>query len=298
MSDIHDTIRDEVPDLPEGPWPLLGEGIWGSVHDLGDGTVLKLVRRNGGLGTGESKHYRETSALNLLAGFETMRLRLPRLVAAGRFQNAYGFSGPPLAGWMRLEKLAGRPVDEGGLYALKAEERERLGEEVGAALARFHEEGTRHISDASKLGNPSTRSIDEAMMRISAPDQRARLEKLKEMWAAEKGDRVLLHGDLNFSNILAARGEPVAFIDFAEAGAGFPEEDFRHFDNPGPLRDAIFRSYTAVSGRAIDMQRFRMAIAVNAACTLAIGSSAGHPREGMRRVSFLDEALRQAGIEG
>ena len=168
---------------------------------------------------------------------------------------------------------------------------------MGAAIARFHEEGTTLVADASKLGNPSLRSINEAMMRISAPDQRARLERLKEMWAAEDGGRVLLHGDLNFSNILAARGEAMAFIDFAEAGTGLPEEDFRHFDNPGPLRDAIFRSYTAVSGRTIDMQRFRMAIAVNAACTLAIGSNAGHPREGMRRVSFLDEALRQAGIE-
>ena len=118
MTEIHDTIRDESPDLPAGPWPLIGEGVWGSVHDLGDGTVLKLVRRNGGLGTGESKHFRETTVLHLLAGLETSRLRLPRLAASGRFENAYGFSGPPLAGWLRLEKLAGRPVGEGGLYAL------------------------------------------------------------------------------------------------------------------------------------------------------------------------------------
>lgn len=297
MTELHDTICSEIPGLPAGPWPVIGEGIWGSVHDLGDGTVLKLVRRNGGLGTGESKHYREAFALNLIARFEAGRLRLPRLVEAARFENAYAFSGPPLVGWFRIEKLAGRPVDEGGLYALRAEERERLGEEIGASIARFHEEGAKHIADAGKLGNPSIRSIDEAMMRISAPEQRARLERLKEMWAAEEGERVLLHGDLNFSNILAARGETAAFVDFAEAGTGLPEEDFRHFDNPGPLRDAIFRSYTAVSGRAIDMQRFRMAIAVNAACTLAIGGG-GHPREGMRRVSFLDEALRQAGIEG
>ena len=296
MTDIHDAISEEIPGLPQGPWPLLGEGVWGSVHDLGDGTVLKLVRQNGGLGTGTSKHFRETAALRLLDG-ERSSPRLPRLADAGRFENAYGFSGPPLTGWLRLEKLAGRPADEGGLYALKSEERERLGEEIGAAIARFHEDGTRHAEEASRLGNPSIRSIDEALARISDPQTRARLERLKEMWVAEEGDRVLLHGDLNLSNILVARGERPAFIDLAEAGVGLPEEDFRHFDNPGPIRDAIFRSYTAVSGRTIDMQRFRMSIAVNAACTLAIGSNAGHPREGMRRVSFLDEALRQAGIE-
>lgn len=297
MTDLHEAIAGDVPGLPAGPWTLLGEGLWGSVHDLGDGSVLKLVRRNGGLGTGESKHYRETAALRLLDGLQGSAPRLPRLLDAGRFENAYGFSGPPLAGWLRLEKLEGKAVDEGRLYALKAEERERLGEEIGSALAHFHERAAARMDEAEKLGSPGLRSIAEAMTRISDPDLRARLELLKDMWSMEEAPRVLLHGDLNLSNVLSARGLPVALVDFAEAGTGFPEEDFRHFDNPGPMRDAIFRSYAAVSGRAIDMHRFRMAVAVNAACSLAIGSNAGHPREGMRRVSFLDEALRQAGIE-
>ncbi len=295
MNDIHDAISADIPDLPDGPWVLLGEGVWGAVHDLGDGTVLKLVRRNGGLGTGESKHYREATALGLLAGIENVRL--PRLVGAGRFSNPYGFSGPPLAGWLRLEKLDGRPVDEGGIYALRGEERERLGEEIGAALAHFHRAGAAAAGGAAKLGSPALRSIGEAMTRINDPALRARLDRLKEMIAAENAPRVFLHGDVNFSNLLAARGQRPALVDFAEAGVGFAEEDFRHFDNPGPLRDAIFRSYAAVSGHPIDEMRFRMGIAVNAAVSLALGSNAGHPREGMRRVSFLDDALRRAGIE-
>ena len=135
------------------------------------------------------------------------------------------------------------------------------------------------------------------MTRINDPALRVRLDRLKEMIAAENAPHVFLHGDVNFSNLLSARGQRPALIDFAEAGAGFAEEDFRHFDNPGPLRDAIFRSYAAVSGRPVDELRFRMGIAVNAAVSLALGSNAGHPREGMRRVSFLDEALRRAGIE-
>lgn len=295
MSDIHDTVSTEIPDLPQGPWTLLGEGLWGTVHDLGDGTVLKLVRRNGGLGTGESKHYRETTALGMVQQIEGVRLA--QLLAAGRFSNPYGFSGPPLAGWLRLEKLDGRPVDEGGIYALRGEERERLGEEIGAALAHFHRAGAAIADEAAKLGSPALRSISEAMMRINDPALRTRLERLKEAIAAEDAPRIFLHGDVNFSNLLAARGLRPALVDFAEAGVGFAEEDFRHFDNPGPLRDAIFRSYAAVSGRAVDEFRFRMGIAVNAAVSLALGSNAGHPREGMRRVSFLDEALRRAGIE-
>ena len=292
MNDIHDAVSADIPDLPQGPWPVLGEGVWGTVHDLGDGTVLKLVRRNGGLGTGESKQYREATALGFLAGIDTVRL--PRLVAAGRFSNPYGFSGPPLAGWLRLQRLDGRPVDEGGIYALRGEERERLGEEIGAALAHFHRAGEAIAVEAGKLGSPALRSISEAMTRINDPALRSRLDRLKDMIASEDAPRVFLHGDVNFSNLLTARGQGPART---RGGAGFAEEDFRHFDNPGPLRDAIFRSYAAVSGRSIDELRFRMGVAVNAAVSLALGSNAGHPREGMRRVSFLDEALRRAGIE-
>jgi|SRR5690606_12337097 hypothetical protein len=300
MKEIHATLSADIPDLPDTDWTLLGEGLWGSVHDLGDGTVLKLVRRNGGLGTGESKIYREATALELLAPLTGSKagFLLPRLLGSGRFANPYGFSGPPLAGWLRLEKLEGRPVDENGLYVLKMEERERIGEDIGAALAHFHGETTPLIEGAAKLSSPALRSIAEALTRINDPSLRARLDRLKEAIAAEDAPRVLLHGDLNFSNVLTARGRLPAFVDFAEAGVGFAEEDFRHFDNPGPLRDAIFRSYAAVSGQPIDMTRFRMGVAVNAAVSLALGSNAGHPREGMRRVSFLDEALRQAGIEG
>lgn len=299
MSDIYDAVSAEIPGLPDTGWTLLGEGVWGSVHDLGDGTVLKLVRRNGGLGTGESKVYREATALALLAPLAGGRagVLLPRLMASGRFANAYGFSGPPLAGWLRLEKLDGRPVDEGGLYALKLEERERLGEEIGAALAHFHSDTAPLAEEAAKLASPALRSISEALTRIHDPSLRDRLERLKDAIAAEDAPRVFLHGDLNFSNVLAARGKTPAFIDFAEAGIGFAEEDFRHFDNPGPLRDAIFRSYAAVSGRAIDSKRFRMGVAVNAAVSLALGNNTGHPREGMRRIGFLDDVLRQAGIE-
>ncbi|MFA7639431.1 MAG: hypothetical protein WCY02_08990, partial [Parvibaculum sp.] len=180
MKDIHAAISADIPDLPDTGWTLLGEGVWGSVYDIGDGTVLKLVRRNGGLGTGESKIYREATALELLASFvdSNAGFRLPRLLGSGRFANPYGFSGPPLAGWLRLEKLEGRPVDENGLYVLKMQERERIGEEIGAALAHYHSETAPLVEDTAKLSSPALRSISEALTRINDPSLRARLERL------------------------------------------------------------------------------------------------------------------------
>ncbi len=67
-------MRDAMPGLPVPPWPLVGEGLWSSVHDLGDGTVLKLVRRQtSGLGSGVAIHRREVLALAALDGLATAR---------------------------------------------------------------------------------------------------------------------------------------------------------------------------------------------------------------------------------
>ena len=88
MNDIHDMLRDAMPDLPAPPWPLIGEGLWSSVHDLGDGTVLKLVRRQtSGLGSGVAIHRREALALTALDGLATARLSVPALVAEGAFDG-------------------------------------------------------------------------------------------------------------------------------------------------------------------------------------------------------------------
>lgn len=294
---LHTRIADQIADLPPPPWTLIGEGLWGTVHDLGDGTVLKIVRRHGGLGTGEVKLAREAAALALLDGLSTPAVRVARLVAHGSFENAYAGTGPALAGWLRSERLSGRAVDEGGLWGLAPAEREKLGEEIGAALATFHEAATTRAGGMAKFGDSLARSIDEALQRIGNAAQRAQLERLKEMWRVQAAETVFQHGDANLSNMLRAPRAPTCLVDFAEAGLGWREADLRHFESTGTLRDAVFRGYAAVSGAMPDLRRYRMAVAANAAVTLAIQGESGHPREAMRRRAWLDEALRQAGVE-
>ncbi|KAB7742648.1 phosphotransferase [Parvibaculum sedimenti] len=294
-------IAEKLENLPSPPWRLVSEGLWGSVYDLGDGTVLKLTRRHGGLGTGESKIIREAAALRLLDGFSGPRLRAPKLIGQGLWDDPWGFgstySGPPLAGWLRCELMPGRHMEEAGFFGRASGDRDRFGEDLGAAIADFHRLTGSLVPDAAKLGDSLMRSLDEAMTRISAAEQRRKLDALKEAWRRDAPAPVFLHGDLNLSNVLEERRDGLAFIDFAEAGVGAPEADLRHFENAGPLRDAIFRGYAAASGASPNLPRYRLAVAVNAAVSLALGGESGHPREGLRRRQWLDEALAQAGID-
>ncbi|MDE1172470.1 MAG: phosphotransferase [Parvibaculaceae bacterium] len=293
-------LTDDIPDLPVSDWRLLGKGLWGEVHDLGDGSILKLVRRAGGLGSGESKVIREGAALGLLGGLANDYVRVPRLIGSALFRNGYIGSAmgmPPLAGWVRIERLAGEAID-GHAVAMVPSRRETLGERLGAAIAALHEAAAPHLDEMARLGDPILRSLKEAVVHLGGPSDRSRLDRLETEWRGSVSAPVVLHGDINLGNILyTERAGPIGFVDFAEAGAGAPEADLRHFEGFGPLRDAILRGYGAFLGEKPDMARYRMATAVDAAVTLAIEGSAGHPREAMRRRYWLDECLRQAGIE-
>jgi aminoglycoside phosphotransferase (APT) family kinase protein len=295
MNDIHDMLRDRVPDLPAPPWPLIGEGLWSSVHDLGDGTVLKLIRRQTtGLGSGVALHRREALALTLLGGFETAHLRLPALVAEGAFESGAH------AGWLRMTQLGGAEPDEGRLVYAPPETRDAFGERLGAALADFHEEATpRATAAASKLGDSIARGLTLSRDRFSQPADHHAADAVLAAWAAEcaKGPLVFTHGDVNLSNLLdAGRNAPLGFVDFAESGWSLAEADFRHLDAFGPLSDAVMRGYAARTGRAVDRRRAALAAAANALCTVAIEGASGHPREAIRRRGQLEHCLEAAGL--
>ncbi|MDZ4238171.1 MAG: aminoglycoside phosphotransferase family protein [Hydrogenophaga sp.] len=293
MNDLPD-----IPDLPPGPWPLIGEGLWSSIHDLGDGTVLKLVRRHaggtGGLGSGVALHRREVLALTLLGGEENDFFRVPALIGEGAFDSGAH------AGWLRMSHLPGTAPDAGRILYAPPETRDAFGERLGATIAEFHIAATAHAHAAgSKLGDSIARSITLARDRFGQPDDHRAADTVLAAWAGEceAGPLVFVHGDVNLSNVMdpGPRAAP-GLVDFAEAGFSLAEADFRHMDGWGPLRDAVFRGYAARSGHAPDMRRVHLASAANALCTIAIEGGSGHPREAMRRRGQLEHCLEAAGL--
>lgn len=295
---LHSLLAAETADLPPPPWTLIGEGVWGSVHDLGDGTVLKLTRRHGGLGSGEALHLRETIALSVIGGLATDYVEVPRLIAHGTFDNAYIGSAPPLAGWLRLTRLAGKPLSATSLYGASADARGRLGERIGAAIADFNRHATERAQAAGlKLGDTVARTIGLARSRLGQPGLHDAADRLADAWAGQigKGRLVFIHGDLNTDNIIDM-GDRLGFVDLAEAGWSLAEVDFRHLEEMGTLRDAVFRGYAARTGTSPDLDIYYPAVAANALTAIALHGQAGHPRDAMRRSGFFHHCMERAGL--
>ena len=293
----------DIPDLPPGEPQKLAEGLWSSVYRLGDGSLLKLVRRTGsGLGSGEAIFRRETIAYDALSDMRDTHFLLPHLIGHGELDGGGSFH----AGWLRLSALDGATLNAERLVFAPAQTRDAAGERIGAAIAEFHDLASQTAQTAGvKLGDTIGRSIGLAAQRMGQPDERFMAERLADVWAEEieKGPLVFVHGDMNLSNIIGEAGThrqadtaPLGLVDLAESGWSLPETDLRHLEHFGPMGEAVLRGYEARAGRDVSMKRVRLALAANALCTLAIEGQSGHPREGMRRRAALTHAMEAAGI--
>lgn len=301
---LHKEIAPFTSTLPAtSQWRFAGENIWGSVHDLGDGTMLKFVRRHGGLGNGEALHHREVETLTLLDGLATAYVRVPRLVSSNVFANAYIGSAPPLAGWLRMEALSGLRLSSDRVLSSPARDRDRLGERIGAAVADFSVEATKRATAASSaLADTITRSLMLARDQLGNAELHRAADAISHAWEARRaqGPLVFVHGDLNPGNLIdmgdGKKDGALGFVDFAESGWSLLETEFRHFEPLGGLRDMAFRGLTARRGDGPNLQTYYLASAADALVTIAIQGAAGHPRDQMRRNGLLRHCLSEAGL--
>ena len=299
---LHKDIAPQSPDLPApAQWRLAGEGLWGGVYDLGDGSALKITRRHGGLGNGEALHHREGQALKLLDGLTTNYVRVPQLFGAAPFTNSYLGSAPPLAGWLRLEMLSGQRLSTDAALTMPARARDLLAERLGAAIADFNVQASaRAQAAASKLADTITRSLALARAQLGSAEMHRAADAIADAWQhkCEAGPLVFVHGDLNPGNIIDDGADrPLGLVDFAESGWSLAETEFRHFEPLGAMRDSAFRGFTARRGQAPDMMAYYLASAADALMTIAIRGNAGHPRDQMRRSGLLRHCLHEAGLE-
>ncbi|MES1991812.1 MAG: phosphotransferase [Pseudomonadota bacterium] len=302
LKDLHKTIAPMSEGLPESSrWQSAGEGLWGSVYDLGDGTVLKIVRRHGGLGSGEALHHREVEALTLLDGLTTSYMRVPRLFNADTFKNNYVGSAPPLAGWLRMEALPGTRLSTDAALTMPARSRDLLGERIGAAIADFNMQATTRAQEAqSKLADTVIRSLTLARNQLGSAEMHRAADAIMAAWETKRAQAplVFVHGDLNPDNIIDnGASAPLGLVDFAESGWSLSETEFRHFEPLGAMRDSAFRGFTARRGFGPDLEAYYLASAADALMTIAIRGNAGHPRDQMRRTGLLRHCLHEAEIE-
>ncbi len=298
----HAALNTQGADLPPPPWTELSEGLWGVVYDLGDGTVLKLVRKRGGLGSAAALIHREVAALRILGGRQCGGMHIPELVGHGDIDLPANPFVSPLEGWLRLSKLEGRRL--GDAIPPTPDARQRMGERLGAALADFHAE-TKDLGDkADPPGkDPILRAIGQLRDALPKPEDKDLCDRLQERWASLPSAPVFLHGDANLSNLLVTETGEFGLVDFAECGVGPAHAEFRHFEERPEIRDAIFMGYQAVSGEPIDLEVYYLAATVNALGTLYHGGtvqpgvSANDPRKGMRLRGMVRHCASKAGLE-
>lgn len=255
--EIAAALRAHGETLPDPPWPLLGRGVWGAVHDLGDGTVLKLVKHKGGIGSGAAIFQGERDALARLGGLEGP-VRTARLVASGELEGA-------LCGWLQMTRLAGTTAQALLTQAPDEARKAAIMFRIGEAAAQFH-------AAAAPLAPPG------GMPAI----WRRRLAEIEDIVPAmgaacgEVADALgkapalaFLHGDINPPNVLLD-GDAAGLVDLGEAQSGPAALDLRHaFDFAGPA-NAMFEGYATVGGEMPGDDTIAASVALNALGTLAI----------------------------
>lgn len=256
------------------PMRLLGEGVWGRVYDLGDGTVLKIAREQcAGIGSGRAKIENECEGLTLLAAADVLAGLVPVVRGRGDIPSSSPLAREGFAVWLRMTKVSGRTISADDIDELSRHEQSRIGGDLGVVLARVHA-GLRHALAVARRSLPAVGAVEtyadvaNAAARLGDPfymDAVAQLTRARCRIPSEVLGHPI-HGDFNSSNILVAEdGRICGILDFAEWRADFPESDFAHMLQELPaLSHDVVASYERESGFTADPLRLTLASAENA----------------------------------
>jgi aminoglycoside phosphotransferase (APT) family kinase protein len=259
------------------PMRLLGEGVWGRVYDLGDGTVLKIAREAcAGIGSGGAKIENECIALQLLAAAGALAGLIPVVRGRGDIPPASPLAGEGFTVWLRMTKMPGRSISPEHVGALSRSRQSRIARDIGVALARVQAA----LRDAPAVVRTSVAPASAAAVYAGVT---AAAEQLGDPFylnaiasltraRSQVAPAVLAHathGDFNTSNVLVGDdGGICGILDFAEWGADFPEKDFAHILQELPaIADHVVASYERASGFVTDPARLALASAENALIT-------------------------------
>src|SRR5262245_64798335 len=119
------------------PTRLLGEGVWGRVYDLDDGTVLKIAREAcAGIGSGGAKIENECIALQLLAATGALAGLIPVVRGRGEIPPTSPLAAEGFAIWLRMTKMPGRSISLEYVSGLSRSQQSRIAGDIGVTVAR------------------------------------------------------------------------------------------------------------------------------------------------------------------
>ena len=241
------------PLMPAAPL-VLGEGVWGRVFDLGDGTVLKLMRGEGGLGETAEKWRQECMALAWLAE-AALPFAIPRLMGSGAVPDS-DWAEQGYAYWLRSTKLAGKTWTVAAARQLEGGRQRRIAAALGQAMAALH--GCFDKAGLAAVLKPD--GVFTAIENRHLTRDDAALVAAVQGGAMVEGMRAV-HGDFNISNILFDAQDGVAgVVDFAEICLGTCEDEIAGISDELPEWEAdLIAAYQAASGYEATAERMKRA---------------------------------------
>jgi len=291
-----DWLREAIGDLPREGADLLGQGLWGPTIDLRDGTLLKLVRRQAGIGDGRDIQRNEARVLTVLGGRRLGPLEIPRLVTQGGFAAHTAAAAHGYAAWLRLTRVAGRPCGEAWLTSLSAADRDRFAANLGETIATMQAEAGRVFGDPAALDDRVGALL--AGLATASPLDAELCAALAERLAAIPDSRRsgFVHGDAHLSNLLIGEDGLIrSVIDFAEAGRSFPEIDLAYLHGLPQIAAAARRSYEAAA-QPLDEAAYHLAGAIYALTSAVITEQNGHAGEAAADRQLLATCVEAIGL--
>jgi aminoglycoside phosphotransferase (APT) family kinase protein len=282
--------------VPAGTYPILGHGLWGPTLDLGDGTLLKLVRGQAGIGDGRDIHANEARVLCLLDGRRLGDVSVPRLIAHGGIPAQSKAAADGYAAWLRLTRVVGMPIDEHWLAGRSEAERERFAVGFGAAAASLRRIATQMTDDQCAILDDRVgallRALPSASTRID--DYRLGVRLLDAVEAIpDARRRGFVHGDLHLQNLLVDdSGRICGIIDFGEAGRGFAEVDLAYLHWLPTIEAHVLQIYQEAAG-PIDKRAYHLAGAIYALTAAVLTERMGDVDEAAAERRRLSECLRK-----
>jgi hypothetical protein len=285
-------------DVPAGTYPILGHGLWGPTLDLGDGTLLKLVRPAAGIGDGRDINANEARVLSLLDGRPLDGLAVPRLLGNGEFSPGGRPAAAGYAAWLRLTRVDGRPIDEDWLAARSGADCHRFAASFGRAAAALQREASALLRRKHATLDDRLAALITSLPSISSTtaDRQLGARLLDAVGAMPELRRGgFVHGDLHLRNVLVDDdGRVCGVIDFGEAGRGFPEIDLAYLHWLPEIEPAVLQAYQEAAG-PVDGRAYRLAGAIYALTAAVISERHGDVEEAAAERRRLAACLQEMG---
>ena len=260
--------------------------------------MLKLVRREAGIGDGREINANEARVLSLLEGRQLDGLAVPRLLGHGEFPRTGRAAADGYGAWLRLTRVAGRPIGEDWLAGRSSNEREHFAASFGTAAASLQRVATALLRGKRAALDDRLRALLTTLPSLTSreDDRRLGARLLRAVDAMPESRRSsFVHGDLHLQNLLVDDvGRVCGVIDFGEAGRGFQELDLVYLHWLPEIEPHALRTYEAAAGQ-VDRRGYKLAGAIYALTAAVITERHGDIEAAAVERRRLVACLREMG---